>query len=117
MSVRFQFFQRRAAALADHRICRVFANVRRVVPAAVALGSVGFLHFNMYSTGTVARSRHEFNRRHNEQVAEFVSMARQHGISWIGSRDHQLRLQTLSDLRSEEHTSELQSPMYLVCRL
>src|SRR5437762_10632214 len=26
-------------------------------------------------------------------------------------------VQTITDLRSEEHTSELQSPMYLVCRL
>src|SRR5437879_11622872 len=31
---------------------------------------------------------------------------------------HQLQIScTLQDLRSEEHTSELQSPMYLVCRL
>src|SRR5437879_10852164 len=29
----------------------------------------------------------------------------------------QLGKPVLSDLRSEEHTSELQSPMYLVCRL
>src|SRR5437879_7020952 len=28
-----------------------------------------------------------------------------------------LRIQELMEVRSEEHTSELQSPMYLVCRL
>src|SRR5437762_14386928 len=38
------------------------------------------------------------------------------------SRDHVfakslMQLQISSTLRSEEHTSELQSPMYLVCRL
>src|ERR1017187_8191140 len=42
-------------------------------------------------------------------------------ISAIRGRLPQLPLievsQTLSDYRSEEHTSELQSPMYLVCRL
>src|SRR5437762_11203427 len=27
------------------------------------------------------------------------------------------RIKRIADLRSEEHTSELQSPMYLVCRL
>src|SRR5437879_3489678 len=27
------------------------------------------------------------------------------------------RIDTILDVRSEEHTSELQSPMYLVCRL
>src|SRR5436189_5694018 len=38
-----------------------------------------------------------------------------------GHREHryrvQLRFSTSTELRSEEHTSELQSPMYLVCRL
>src|SRR5437763_6337280 len=59
-------------------------------------------------------------------------------VYWFGNRDRQGRrhewVQTLSflcmgwhsflfvltvgrDVRSEEHTSELQSPMYLVCRL
>src|SRR5437763_12270668 len=43
--------------------------------------------------------------------------------SWIvrssTARDYELSLegQALGELRSEEHTSELQSPMYLVCRL
>src|SRR5437762_4808511 len=32
-------------------------------------------------------------------------------------RDNARLLQALEALRSEEHTSELQSPMYLVCRL
>src|SRR5205807_3118718 len=30
---------------------------------------------------------------------------------------HRLRIQTIDSLRSEEHTSELQSPCNLVCRL
>src|ERR1017187_8534669 len=32
-------------------------------------------------------------------------------------RDHAVHQSVLSLMRSEEHTSELQSPMYLVCRL
>src|SRR5437764_15418819 len=31
--------------------------------------------------------------------------------------ERHVRLRQRDDLRSEEHTSELQSPMYLVCRL
>src|SRR5437762_4912953 len=41
------------------------------------------------------------------------------GISPSGSRDHLRFTLDLKEAvaRSEEHTSELQSPMYLVCRL
>src|SRR5256885_6906110 len=39
-----------------------------------------------------------------------------HDISDIASRDYSERL-IRSDFRSEEHTSELQSPCNLVCRL
>src|SRR3712207_8047870 len=36
----------------------------------------------------------------------------------LGSPDHYVRLaEAIIDLRSEEHTSELQSRQYLVCRL
>src|SRR5437879_7180359 len=47
---------------------------------------------------------------------------RQHLVARVGRRAdrrrHQERArQPLVELRSEEHTSELQSPMYLVCRL
>src|SRR5437762_8750314 len=37
--------------------------------------------------------------------------------SAVNNRDYYLELPNISNLRSEEHTSELQSPMYLVCRL
>src|SRR3712207_8265157 len=42
-----------------------------------------------------------------------------HSASDVGadSRDPRQRLQTPGHLRSEEHTSELQSRQYLVCRL
>src|SRR5437762_5011634 len=36
--------------------------------------------------------------------------------NWLSDVDHLLPKQTIA-IRSEEHTSELQSPMYLVCRL
>src|SRR5437764_10732528 len=38
-------------------------------------------------------------------------------IARLLSRDSFLPLSTTESSRSEEHTSELQSPMYLVCRL
>src|SRR5437763_10917740 len=38
------------------------------------------------------------------------------GTEWIGEQPD-LWMRRLCELRSEEHTSELQSPMYLVCRL
>src|SRR5437879_6842828 len=39
-------------------------------------------------------------------------------IAALGQRTKKIRLgPAVSVLRSEEHTSELQSPMYLVCRL
>src|SRR3712207_8766918 len=34
-----------------------------------------------------------------------------------GGEDHSALLRVIEDLRSEEHTSELQSRQYLVCRL
>src|SRR5437764_7745647 len=45
-------------------------------------------------------------------LSRFIYTGVSHGavIGWHLAVDH-------PDLRSEEHTSELQSPMYLVCRL
>src|SRR5437879_13877263 len=39
------------------------------------------------------------------------------GAPALMQRDAQCRLLAFQEKRSEEHTSELQSPMYLVCRL
>src|ERR1017187_4780188 len=43
------------------------------------------------------------------------------GIQVVSHEEHQIRravvVRLAADVRSEEHTSELQSPMYLVCRL
>src|SRR4051794_41480229 len=42
-----------------------------------------------------------------QPIAECARIAREHGVLF----------HTDADLRSEEHTSELQSPVHLVCRL
>src|SRR5437762_11022879 len=61
------------------------------------------------------------------QVAHAAVMAafdaRTHHRKWFadwwaeGQKKVVVKGGTVGDLRSEEHTSELQSPMYLVCRL
>src|SRR5437764_4384673 len=38
-------------------------------------------------------------------------------IGWLCGEHTRRRVAGQPDIRSEEHTSELQSPMYLVCRL
>ena len=70
-----QFFQHRAAALADCGIGLVFANVRGVVPAAVALGPIGLLHLNVHAAGAVARSLRKRDRGNDEQIPELVADA------------------------------------------
>src|SRR5437879_7766256 len=51
---------------------------------------------------------HLHDRRRRADVAEDVTVHHRHAVD----------VQHLADVdRSEEHTSELQSPMYLVCRL
>src|SRR5437879_9133068 len=51
-------------------------------------------------------------RGHNKQGRHHLCQV---GLSYVLDGDHGLSLCHL--VRSEEHTSELQSPMYLVCRL
>src|SRR5437763_11577514 len=50
-----------------------------------------------------------------DRVAEHVAAINADGLQIEGVQNFCVRVPAL--LRSEEHTSELQSPMYLVCRL
>src|SRR5437879_8283558 len=59
------------------------------------LGGLAFVSPDMEGLGAMLRRSHSVFRAHTWQLNYFFS----------------------SSLRSEEHTSELQSPMYLVCRL
>src|SRR5436305_6978389 len=52
--LRFQFFQDRAAALTYGRIRFIFADVSRIIPAALTFCSIRFLHFHVNSTSPVA---------------------------------------------------------------
>src|SRR5437764_11469415 len=49
--------------------------------------------------------------------AELYSFMRDNGIPTDALESGKRKLLIVDDDRSEEHTSELQSPMYLVCRL
>src|SRR5437762_13023949 len=52
----------------------------------------------------------------DEGVERVVSQRRQHAPRLVGTRPDVAGHEAIG-WRSEEHTSELQSPMYLVCRL
>src|SRR2546425_8375408 len=68
---------------------------------------------------TLFRSEYEVNERRLEAAREFSRLNRVNRMH--GARDAWLGIATAGkpyyDLRSEEHTSELQSLAYLVCRL
>src|SRR5439155_22517189 len=82
------------------------------------------------SAGDVAISAEIANRSARQlghSVAQEIKILALHGILHLASYDHEndrgqmarkeTRLRTLFSLRSEEHTSELQSRGHLVCRL
>src|SRR5437879_9830752 len=87
--------------------------------AIIELDGNGNLHHPLWRAQNLPQSRVDFQklRRHiklNLSDAEGIEiLARSH------FRNHRLRdsFGDRSHPRSEEHTSELQSPMYLVCRL
>src|SRR5947209_15074296 len=74
--------------------------------------------------GVRHRSRVHLSRSHNSAVARKIAALRGNGFEpevrllYFGT-DEQCKLEEirLIRLRSEEHTSELQSRQYLVCRL
>src|SRR2546425_3774989 len=63
--------------------------------------------------------RYEMLRRHSVERVSIVDVATKFGVSRPTVYQAQAAFQQagLSGLRSEEHTSELQSLAYLVCRL
>src|SRR3989442_9672535 len=64
---------------------------------------------------TLFRSRHDGLQRRRQEVAHLVVLMRRE------EKDHPIdrlrRIRGVQRGRSEEHTSELQSPPHLVCRL
>src|SRR5262249_31869552 len=50
---RFDFRQRIGAALANRRVTRILADTRGIVPAALTLSAVGFLHRNFQAGNDV----------------------------------------------------------------
>src|ERR1017187_10685568 len=84
------------ARQADGRETGVAAHVHSVLPAALAFNSRRALHLD---AKLAARGALHFHLRHDEQPGQFSRVLLEQRV------------------RSEEHTSELQSPMYLVCRL
>src|ERR1017187_4937212 len=60
-----------------------------------------------------------YQTRSDEDAVRFIVQAAEAGITYFDTADSYARgrSEQLYGKRSEEHTSELQSPMYLVCRL
>jgi hypothetical protein len=87
-----EFLQHGATALADCGVGWVFSNVRRVVPAALALLPVGFFDFNPDATGAIPRTLRETNRGHDKQKAQLGLVAFQERKHWIRRREVNLSL-------------------------
>src|SRR3712207_8937881 len=68
---------------------------------------------------TLFRSRGQTSRVRDRHAAFFLTLAEhtEPGLLGRGGPAAQARLEREHDNRSEEHTSELQSRQYLVCRL
>src|SRR5437879_9629518 len=78
-------------------------------------GNAGACHAQMYIMGTVLRHGSEAQKReYLPKIATGALRLQAFGVTEPNSGSDTTKLQTT---RSEEHTSELQSPMYLVCRL
>src|SRR5437762_10539573 len=74
----------------------------------------GYIYFFFLSSGD-HRDLHSFPTRRSSDLVTPPGCATTLGAST--ARLSGLPLSVPAPLRSEEHTSELQSPMYLVCRL
>src|SRR6266478_9188877 len=79
------FFEHGAAALADRGIILVLADVRRIVPAALAFLTLRFFDLDMHAARPVARALRQADRRHDEQVAQLGLVTFQKRVQRIGS--------------------------------
>src|SRR5258708_17844216 len=70
-----EFLQHGAASLTNRGVVLVLANVRRVIPAAVALRAFGFFDFDVNPTAAVRSASHQLDRRDNKQVAQLIRVA------------------------------------------
>src|ERR1051326_3084172 len=81
--LRFEFFQHCAAALTYSRIVLIFADMRRIVPATVALGAVRLFHLDVHTASAVARTLRQRDRRDDKQVAQLFGITLEHRVSRI----------------------------------
>src|SRR5437762_7381959 len=108
----------------------------RVLDPSAIITSVSHLRMAAHQTGRIP-CLHGHGLRAHDRLVSFIGVVFEHGfvedVAWIISPAGSLPEHLFVDpdvtpteleplpmsqiLRSEEHTSELQSPMYLVCRL
>src|SRR5260370_31485693 len=79
------FFKHGAAALADRGIVLVLAHMCRVVPAALALGAIGFLDLDMHVARAVTLALLQADGPHDQPVAPLRVLASQQRVQRIGS--------------------------------
>src|SRR5437762_11106512 len=94
----------------DLVIVNGLANLERAVPSEKVGQDTGVMRMQMLDDEHRGRQVGEQRARHRVQRLD-APRRRADGDHIEG------RSSGISDGRSEEHTSELQSPMYLVCRL
>src|SRR5437762_5787069 len=73
-------------------------------------------HSNRLNSTLATRIRN-IDRVFGKDHRIIVSKGNRSASELFGRKRDLLRRSSICELRSEEHTSELQSPMYLVCRL
>ncbi len=91
--------QHRTTTFADRRIRRVFTDMDRVVPAALALRTRRLAHLDLHAGVAVRRGRLlQYHVRNDEEVAQLVAMALQERIQGLGRCYMELRLEASADL-------------------
>src|SRR5437879_10334799 len=80
--------------------------------------SAPFPYTSLFRSNATYRTKSWYSSVRHPCVLQLVDIRDYHEIA-LGHHRHDLRFHLLRYRygRSEEHTSELQSPMYLVCRL
>src|SRR5256885_7225080 len=92
------------------------------VVGVVVIGLIGFLVISVSSSAGLKTESHAARVDWLPLAASDITYARRAGFGWsltyeCSLREEEFRSLAETEARSEEHTSELQSPCNLVCRL
>src|SRR3712207_8888960 len=78
-----------------------------------------FPYTTLFRSSRVTSKSASASENEAAELRRMLTLSRVHGLvdRVLSFRDVEVKVQTLIRVRSEEHTSELQSRQYLVCRL